>query len=65
MPTILSKEDEEKWLNPSLQKADIASLLKPYDAELMDAYVIDNDFIKKVPTDKTTLQKATLHYASQ
>lgn len=58
MPTILSKEDEEKWLNPSLQKADIASLLKPYDAELMDAYVIDNDFIKKAPNDSSILQRA-------
>ena len=47
-----------------IHKIDISSLLKSYNAELMDAYVIDNDFIKKVPTDKTTsLQKATLHYA--
>lgn len=42
-----------------IHKIDISSLLKSYNAELMDAYVIDNDFIKKVPTDKTTsLQKA-------
>lgn len=45
MPAILSKEDEEKWLETALSKSEIASFLKPYDAELMDAYVIKNDFI--------------------
>lgn len=58
MPAILSKEDEEKWLDSDLSKSEIASLLKPYDANLMDAYVIRNDFIKKAPTDKTILQYA-------
>lgn len=58
MPAILSKGNEDKWLNPSLQKADIASLLKPYAAELMDTYVIDNDFIKKAPNDPSILQRA-------
>lgn len=58
MPAILSKEDEEKWLDSNLSKAEIASLLKPYDESLMDAYIIRNDFIKKAPTDKTILQEA-------
>jgi hypothetical protein len=58
MPVILSKEDEEKWLEPGLSKAKIATLLKPYDADLMDAYVIRNDFIKKNPTDETILERA-------
>ena len=58
MPAILSLEDEEKWLNPDLSKTEISSLLKPYDAKLMDAYVIENDFIKKAPTDPSILQRA-------
>ena len=58
MPVILSKEDEEKWLEPGLSKAKIATLLKPYDADLMDAYVIRNDFVKKNPTDETILERA-------
>lgn len=58
MPAILSKEDEEKWLKPDLSKSEISSLLKPYDANLMDAYVIRNDFMKKVPTDETILERA-------
>lgn len=35
-----------------------ALLLKPYDAKLMDAYIIENDFIKKAPTDPSILQRA-------
>lgn len=58
MPAILSNEDEEKWLEPALSKVDIYSLLKPYDAALMDAYVIGNDFMKKMPTDETILERA-------
>lgn len=58
MPAILSKEDEEKWLKPDLSKSEITSLLKPYNADLMDAYVIKNDFMKKVPTDETILERA-------
>lgn len=58
MPAILSKEDEEKWLEPDLSKSEITSLLKPYNAGLMDAYVTRNDFVKKVPTDETILERA-------
>lgn len=55
IPAILSKEDEEKWLNPNLSKAEIESFLKPFPAEKMDAYRIKNDFIRKAPTDKSIL----------
>lgn len=58
MPAILSKENEEKWLNPNLTKQEICSFLHTYEADKMDAYVIENDFIKKKPTDKTILNKA-------
>ena len=58
MPTILPKEDEERWLDPDLQKADVTSLLKPFDANKMDAYIIEKDFIKKISTDPTILQRA-------
>ncbi|MBB4036550.1 putative SOS response-associated peptidase YedK [Dysgonomonas hofstadii] len=48
MPAILSKEDELKWIDPKLTKEDITDLLKPFDASRMDAYQINNDFIKKI-----------------
>lgn len=58
MPAILSKAEEEIWLDPDLNQHEIASLLKPFDADDMDAYVVRNDFIKKVPTDETILEHA-------
>lgn len=58
MPAILQKEDEEKWLDPSLPKDEISILLKPFDVDKMDAYQIKNGFIKKVPTDPTILERA-------
>mgnify|MGYP003164229355 FL=1 len=57
MPAILAKEDEEKWLDASLSKAEIASFLKPFDTEKMDAYVIRNDFLKKSSNDPTIIQR--------
>ncbi|MFV0588705.1 SOS response-associated peptidase [Bacteroides reticulotermitis] len=58
MPAILSKVDEERWLNPLLPKEDISSLLIPYEANLMGAYIIQGDFMKKVPTDFSIIQRA-------
>lgn len=57
MPAILWKEDEERWLDTSLTKSGVESLLKPFCAERMDAYVIDNTFLKKAPNDSTILQR--------
>ena len=59
MPAILNQEDEEKWLDPKLGKSDIEQLLLPFPADQMDAYVIDNDFLKKPSNDPTILDKAS------
>lgn len=56
MPAILSKEDEEKWLNPGLSQNEIATLLEPINAEKMDAYIVQNNFIKKPSDDPSILQ---------
>ncbi|MDD3038596.1 SOS response-associated peptidase [Bacteroides sp.] len=58
MPAILTKGDEEKWLDTPLTKVDIQLLLTPFDADKMDAYQIDNDFIKKAPNDPNILLRA-------
>lgn len=58
MPAILSLKDEDTWLNPELSKETVASLLQPFEAGKMDAYVIKNDFINKSPGDETILQRA-------
>lgn len=59
MPAILNQEDEEKWLDPKLEKSDIEQLLLPFPADLMDAYVIDRDFLKKPVDDPTILDKVS------
>lgn len=58
MPAILSVEEEEKWLDPSLGKEVIESLLHPFPAERMDAYIIENDFLKKRADDPSILMRA-------
>lgn len=57
MPAILSKEDEEKWLDPRLSRPEIESMLKPFPAEEMDAYEVKKDFFRKAPTDRSILEK--------
>ena len=59
MPAILSREDEEMWLDPALDKADIGELLLPFPADLMDAYIIDRNFLKKPADDPSILDKAS------
>lgn len=55
MPVLLHREDEEKWLFPELRDEKIQDLLKPYD-DLMDAYEINNDFLKKDSHDPSIIQ---------
>jgi putative SOS response-associated peptidase YedK len=52
-------EDEERWLDPKLAKTEIERLLRPFPPERMDAYVINNDFLKKKADDPTILDKAS------
>lgn len=59
MPAILNQENEEKWLNPALDKSDIEQLLLPFPADRMEAYIIDSDFLKKSSDDPTILDKAS------
>lgn len=43
MPVILSKEAEKIWLDPNVQDiAELEKLLKPYDADEMEAYEVSD-----------------------
>lgn len=55
MPAILLKEEEEKWLYPELNKTEIESILKPFEDGRMDAYVIDNNFLRKNAGDPSII----------
>lgn len=40
MPLIISTEDEKKWIEPTLTKAQINALIKPYNDSDMTAYTV-------------------------
>jgi putative SOS response-associated peptidase YedK len=40
MPVILSKEHEQDWIDSSLKKQQVETLLAPYDEQLMEAFTI-------------------------
>ncbi|MBA4537246.1 SOS response-associated peptidase [Bacillus aquiflavi] len=41
MPVILKREDEKRWLDPSINNInDLKELLKPFDSHLMDYYEV-------------------------
>ena len=46
MPAILSIEDENRWLDPDLKEEEIKCLLKAYESSLMDAHVMEKDFLR-------------------
>lgn len=55
MPALLSREEEENWLFPELNRNTIEAFLQPFDSNRMEAYVIDNNFLKKSPHDPDIL----------
>ncbi|MCL2132213.1 MAG: SOS response-associated peptidase [Lentimicrobiaceae bacterium] len=58
MPLILNPNNEQYWLQPHLSTQDIKNLMQPFPAHEMTAYPINNDFLKKPPTDPTILNAA-------
>jgi len=46
MPAILPIEDEEKWLEPGLRDEGIRELLRPFDTALMDACVLEKEYLR-------------------
>lgn len=57
MPLILPEEREEYWLNPDLTEQEIKSLLVPYPPDKMDAHIVNSNFRKKSPYDKSIIAK--------
>ena len=47
MPAILPVEDEEKWLDPHLNEMDVRALLRPFNTALMDACMLDKNYLRK------------------
>lgn len=60
MPVILSSKDEETWLSPHITKEEIKDLLSPFDANKMNAHMIDSNILKKDIKDKSIINKINL-----
>ena len=58
MPVILSKPNEAIWLSDVKDHQAISDMLTPYPANEMDAYIIQNDFLRKADNDPTILDRA-------
>ncbi len=56
MPMILTREQEEKWLDPKLTKEQIQEFFNTYSAEDMDAYPISKDFQRMNPKDERIIK---------
>jgi putative SOS response-associated peptidase YedK len=51
MPVILRPEDYDQWLDPGItEPAQVADLLKPYDARLMRKYPV-SDFVNRADNE--------------
>lgn len=59
MPAILLKEEENRWLDPDLTEKEAEALLQPIPADVMEAYPVRPDFLKKKSDDPTILEKAS------
>ena len=58
MPLIISKENEEYWLDDSLKSDEIKNLFLPFDNNRMGAFPVSKDFLKKNPDDASIIEPA-------
>ena len=58
MPVIVSKPNEASWLSDVKDHQAISDMLTTYPANEMDAYIIQNDFLRKADNDPTILDRA-------
>jgi putative SOS response-associated peptidase YedK len=58
MPLIISKENEEYWLDDSLKPEEIKNLFLPFDNDRMSAFPVSKDFLKKKSDDASIIEPA-------
>ncbi len=52
MPVILKREEEPIWMSSGSSRDDLASIMKPYQNDDLEAYPVSNDLSKReVETD--------------
>ena len=57
MPLIISKNDEEKWIDPKLTIDGIKRFFKPYEDEEMIAYPVEKSYINKGINDPNAIKE--------
>ena len=60
MPTILSRDDYERWLDPAQPAARLQALLRPYRAEWMTAYPVSPRVNSPRQDDAACVEPVTL-----
>ena len=58
MPLIIPKDSEEKWLDTTLVQTKISNLFRPLSSDLMNAYPVSRDFLKKSAKDASVIEPA-------
>ena len=58
MPLIISKENEEYWLDDSLKSDEIKNLFLPFENDRMCAFPVSKDFLKKKSDDASIIEPA-------
>jgi len=56
MPLIISRKKEDEWLASTLRKSDIKQFFQLFDTDMMDAWPVSNDFLKKSPDDASIIE---------
>ena len=59
MPVILTKENEEKWLNLNSSEAELLSMLTPYSDDQMTRYTV-SPMVNQVANDSPFVIRKTL-----
>ena len=57
MPAILTKEQEQWWLDTSLPTKDVLAMISPYASDLMDAYPVSSRVGKVANNDARLIEK--------
>jgi len=58
MPLIIPQENEEKWLDITLNQTKISNLFRPFSPELMSAHPVSKNFLKKSAKDASVIEPA-------
>ena len=57
MPLILSRENEEVWLDGALKANEVREMFKPFESDKMDAYRVSREFMRMGARDERVRER--------